>query len=212
MFSHDDEQTGLIIDYCLGLCSPAEAEKAEESIAHNDRAAEWHSQVQTTLAFLSYLPAGPCPDYLAELTIQRLHRLTAQGASAEGSGPRVFRFGRREWFRYAAAITALAASIAVAVGVLISSLSSTSPYGPWRVPPEYFEKTSGNASLFDSNYAWLPLRDEWPVIEFMPRAPDTFPGVSGSAGYYPPWMDQSVELGPRVLPASSKRHVEQSSQ
>jgi hypothetical protein len=212
MFSRDHEQTGLIIDYCLGLCSPAEAQKAEESIAQNDRAAEWHSQVQTALAFLSYLPAEPCPDYLAELTIRRWRRLTAPGASARGLRSRVFRSDPRERFSHTAAVTALAASIAVSVGVLISSLSSTPPYGPRRVPREYFEKTSGDADLFDSNYAWLPLRDEWPVIEFMPRAPDPLPGASGSAGYYPPWMDQPVELGPRVLPASSKRHVEQSSQ
>jgi hypothetical protein len=211
MFSRGHEQTGLIIDYCLGLCSPAEAQKAEESIAHNDRAAEWHSQVQTALAFLSCLPAEPCPDYLAELTIQGLCSLTAPGASAEALRSRVLRFHRRGWFSHATTITAVAASIAVSVGVFFLSFSSTSPYGPRRVPREYFEKTSGRADLFDSNYARLPLGDDWPVIELMPRIPDPFPGASGSAGYYPSRMDQSVGLGPRVLPVSSKRHVGPSS-
>ncbi len=212
MFSRDHEQTGLIIDDCLGLCSPAEGQKAEASIADNNRAAECYSQVQTALAFLSYLPAEPCPEYLAELTIQRWRRLTASGVSADGLRSRVLRSNSPAWFRPTAAITALAASIAISVSVLISSLGSTSPYGPRRVPPEYLEKTSGNAGLFDSNHVQLPLWDEWLVTEFMPQAPDTFPGASGSAGYSPRWKDQSMELGPRVLPASSKRHVGPSSQ
>jgi hypothetical protein len=212
MFSLDHEQTGLIIDYCLGLCSPAEVQQAEASIAHNDRAAKWHSQVQTALAFLSYLPAEPCPDDLAELTIRRWRELTASGVSAQGLRSRVVRVDPRAWFGRAAALAALAASIAISVSVLISSLGSMSPYGPRRVPPEYFEKTSGDAGLFDANYAQLPLGDEWPVIEFMPRAPDPFPGASRSAGHYPPGKDPSMEFGPRVLPAALKRHVEQSSQ
>jgi anti-sigma-K factor RskA len=211
MLSRDHEQTGLIIDYCLGLCSPAEAQKAEESIACNGRAAAWHSQVQTALASLSYLPAEPCPDYLAELTVQRWRRLTVSGASAEGLRLRVLRSDPRAWFGRTAALTALAASIAISVSVLLSSLGSTSPDGLQRVPPEYFEKTSGNANLFDSNHAQLSLWDEWPVPEFMPQAPDPFSGASGSGGHYPPGKDRSIKPGPRVLPASSKRHVGPSS-
>jgi hypothetical protein len=212
MFSLDREQTGLIIDYCLGLCSPAEARQAEASIAHNDRAAKWHSQVQTALAFLSYLPAEPCPDYLTELTIRRWRGLTASRASADGLRSRVVRVDPRAWLGRTAALAALAASIAISVSVLISSLGSTSPYGPRRVPPEYFEKTSGNAGLFDANYVHLPLGDEWPATEFMPRVPDPFSGASRSAGHYPPGKDRPTELGPRVLPAASRRHVEPRSQ
>jgi hypothetical protein len=207
MVSGDQEQSGLIIDYCLGLCSPAERRKAEASIAHSDRTAAWHAQVQTALAFLSYLPTEPCPDDLAERTLERCRRLAASGASAEEVRSRVLSFHPRERFRYAAAITALAASIAVSVSVLISSLGSTSPYGAPPVPPEYFEMTSGNADLFDSNYVRLPVWDDSPIMEFMPRGPGPFPETSGSAGYDFPGQDPSVEFGPRLLPAASKRHV-----
>ena len=208
MVSGDQEQSGLIIDYCLGLCSPAEMRKAEAAIARNDRAAARHAQVQAALAFLSYLPAEPCPDYLAELTLQRWRRLSASGTSAEGVRSRVLSFHPRERFRYAAAITALAASIVISVSVVISSFDSTSPYAPRRVPRAYAEKTSDNMGLFDSNYVRVSPWDDSSVVQFMPRAPEPFPRPSGSAGYYFPGHDPSVEPGPRLLPAASKHRVE----
>ena len=210
MFSPGHEQTGLIIDYCLGRCCPAEAQKVEALIAHSDRAADWHSQVQAALAFLSYLPAEPCPDYLADLTVQRLRRLAAQRPSAEGPRSRLIRVDPRGWFTPKVAITAIAASIVVFASILIISLGSTTPHPPLQVPPEQLAKDSGTADLRDSNYAWLPILDGLQAVGFAPELPGKFPGTSGSAGYYPRWVDHSIELGPRALPISWGHHVRQS--
>ena len=110
MFSLDDEQTGLVLDYCLGLCSPTEAREAEELIVDGDPAADLHSRVQTALAFLSYMPAEPCPNYLADLTVHRLRRVAAPSASAQGPRSRLIGVNPRERFRHTAATRAVTVS------------------------------------------------------------------------------------------------------
>jgi len=178
-------------------------------IAHSARAADLHSQVQTALAFLSYLPAEPCPDYLADLTIRRLRRLSAQRASAEGPRPRVIGIDPRGRFGNTAAVTAVAASIVVFAGILILSSSSTPPYRPRHVPAGQAEKVPVNMERGDSHYAWLPILDELQVTGPMPQVPGLFSGGSGSAGDHLRRMDHFPELGPRVVPASWEHHPEQ---
>ena len=208
----DHKHTGLIVDYCLGLCPPSGVEEAEELIARSDLAAELHSQVQTALAFLSYLPVEPCPDYLADLTVHRLCELAKQRAYVERPASRIIRVNARELVRNAASVLAVAASILVFAGTLIPSFSSTRPHHHRQVPAEQLEKTSVNIDLRDSDYAWLPILDESPLIEFMAQVPGSSPGAPGFADYNPLRMYPFSELGPQVLPASWEHHLEQPSQ
>ena len=201
----------LIFDYCLGLCSPSGAVEAEELIAHSDLAADLHSRVQTALAFLSYLPVEPCPDYLVDLTIRRLRELAAQRAHVERATSRILRVNARERVRNAAAVLAIAASILVFTGTLIRSSSSMRPHHHGQVPAGQLDKTFVNADLGESDYAWLPILDEWQVIEFRAQVPGSFSGASGPAEYDPRSMYHFVELGPRVLPVSWEYQLEQPS-
>jgi len=212
MFSLDHEQTGLIIDYCLGLSTPSEAEEAEELIARSDRAADWHSQVQTAFAFLSYVPAEPCPDRLVELTVHRLRTLAARRASAGGPKSRGIGVDRHQWFRHRAAVTAVAASIVVFTSILISSLDSAYRNRSRQAPTEQVERISTEMHLGDSDYARLPILDELQGTESIHQVPGLFPAVSESAGYYPRRMDHTTELGPRVMPTSWEHDGEQQSQ
>jgi hypothetical protein len=164
------------------------------------------------LALLSYLPAEPCPDYLADLTIHRLCRLAAQRASARGSRSGVIRLDPRQWFRNAATVAAVAASIVVFASTLILSFDPVRHSRPSQVPAEQWEKTLTGMHLDDSAYTWLPVLDEPQAVESVPKVPRLFPVTSGPAGYYPHQIDHSIELGPRIVPASWERHVEQSSQ
>ena len=212
MFSLGHKQMGLIIDYCLGLCSPSETEEAEELIAHSDRAADVQSQVQTALAFLSYVPVERCPDCLADLTVRRLRRLAAQRTSTEGTKTKIIGVNPHQWFRRTAAITAVAASILVFTGILIRSFSPTSLYDPRQAPTGQLEKISVNMDLGDSQYVWLPVLDELQIIGPVPQILGSYPGASGSPGYYPRRLDHFIGPGPRVLPASWDCHLVQPSQ
>jgi hypothetical protein len=211
MFSLDQKQSGLIIDYCLGLCSPSETEEAEELIAQSDRAANAQVQVQTALAFLSYVPAGRCPDRLADLTIRRLCQSAGQETSAERPRTRIIRFNLHQWFRRTAAITAVAASITV-TSILIRFFSPTSPYDPGQAPTGQLERTSVNMDLGDSQYIRFPVLDELQVVAPMPQVPDSYPGASESAPYYPRPLDQFIGSGRQVLPASLDYRLVQPSQ
>jgi hypothetical protein len=201
----------LIFDYCLGLCSPSGVIEAEELIAHSDLAADLHSRLQTALAFLSYLPVEPCPDYLVDLTIRRWRELAAQREHVERPTSRVIRVNARERVRNAAAVLAIAASILVFAGTLIPSFGPTRPHHHRQVPAKQLEKSFVNTDLGDSDYAWPAILDESQVIEFMAQVPDSFSGAPGSAEYNPRPMYRFIELGPRVLPASWEYHLEQPS-
>jgi hypothetical protein len=212
MFRLDPKQTGLIIDYCLGLCSPSETQEAEELIAHSNPVATWHSQVQTALAFLSYLPVEPCPDYLADLTVHRLCELAGQSVRMKRPASTISRADARERVRNMAAALAIAASILIFAGTLISSLGSLRPRDPRQAPAQRLERVFVNTSRGDSDYAWPPILHESQAVEFMTQVPGSPLGVSGSAEYYLHRMDRLVELGPRVEPASWEYQLRQLSE
>ena len=209
MFSLDRKQSALIIDYCLGLCSPSETEESEELIACSDWAADLHSQIQTALAFLSYVPVERCPDCLADLTICRLCQLAAQETSAERPKTRVIGLNLRQWFRRTAAITAVAASVIVFTSILIRSLGSISPYGSRQTPTGQLEKISINMDPGDLQYVSFPVRDELQIIGPIPQVPGSYPGAYESPAYYPRRLDHFIGLGPQVLPASWDYHLAQ---
>jgi len=212
MRSLSRDQRGLLLDYCLGLCSPSGAVEAEELIAHSDLAADLHAQVLAALAFLSYMPVELCPDDLADLTIRRLCELAKQRAYVERPTSRIIRVSARRRVRNTAAVLAIAASILIFAGTLILSFSSMPSHDHRQVPAAQLGKTSVNMDLRDSDYAWLPILDESQVIEFMDQVPSWSPGALGSAEYDPRQMYHFIELGPRIVPASWEYHLEQPSQ
>jgi hypothetical protein len=66
------EQKELLFDHSIGLTSQEQAAEAEMLIASNEQAQEIHSKLKATLTLLDALEPGPCPDFLAERTVQRL--------------------------------------------------------------------------------------------------------------------------------------------
>jgi hypothetical protein len=208
----DHQERELIFDYCLGQCLPPRALEAEELIAHDHVAAEMHCQIESALAPLSDMPVDLCPNYLANLTIRRLCELAKQRAHVERPTSRVISVNARKRVTNMAAALGIAACLLLVAGTLLPSFSSVRHDHPRQVPAGQLEKIPVNVDLGDSDYAWLPILDELPAIESIPPVPGSFPGASGSTGYYPRRMDRFIGLGPRVLPTSWKQHLEQPSQ
>ncbi len=74
MSSLTNEQKQLLFDYCIGLASQKDTAEAKTLIASNEEAAEIHSKIKAALAPLDTIEPEPCPDDLAERTIQRLNK------------------------------------------------------------------------------------------------------------------------------------------
>jgi hypothetical protein len=79
MTSLSTEQKQLLLDYCIGLTSEEETTKAEALISSNQEAAAIHSRLKSALAPLDSLELEPCPDSLAQATIQQLSNLARSG-------------------------------------------------------------------------------------------------------------------------------------
>ncbi len=67
-----DEQKQLVFDYSFDLTSDHQTAEAERLLASSREAAELHLSLKATLSPLDSLEPEPCPDELAEGTIQRL--------------------------------------------------------------------------------------------------------------------------------------------
>ncbi len=73
MTSLSEDQKQLLFDYCMGLTSQAQADKARRLISSSEEAAKIHSELKAALSPLENLEAESCPDDLAERTILRLN-------------------------------------------------------------------------------------------------------------------------------------------
>ena len=81
MTSLTREQKQLLFDYCIGLTFQEQATEANALIASHQEARKIHSKLQGTFALLDSQKPEPCPDDLAERTVQRLNEAasTSQG-------------------------------------------------------------------------------------------------------------------------------------
>jgi len=75
MSSLNNEQKQLLFDYCVGLTSQEAGAEAEALISASKEAAEIHSKLTALLSALDSLEPEPCPDVLAERTVERLNSL-----------------------------------------------------------------------------------------------------------------------------------------
>jgi prepilin-type processing-associated H-X9-DG protein len=76
MIPLNNQQKQLLFDYCVGLTSETESAEAEQLISSHREAADIHAKIKAALSPLDSLEAEPCPDELAEGTIQRLNSLS----------------------------------------------------------------------------------------------------------------------------------------
>ena len=106
-----NEQKQLLFDYSLDLTTEEETAQAEALISSSNEAADIHSKIKSVLAPLDTVRDDPCPDDLAERTIWRLRAAPAPVATT-----------RRPWRNFAQ-VGAIAATIFIAVGVLVPSFS-----------------------------------------------------------------------------------------
>ncbi len=61
-----------LLAYCLGLTCAEETANVEAWIARQEQAAGLQAQIQAALGPLESLPSEPCPEELAERTVQLL--------------------------------------------------------------------------------------------------------------------------------------------
>ena len=80
-----DEQKQLVFDYSFELTSEHQTAEAERLLATNQEAAELHLSLKAALSPLDSVEPEPCPDELAEGTIQRLKE-QAQAEFGPGRG------------------------------------------------------------------------------------------------------------------------------
>jgi anti-sigma factor RsiW len=64
--------------YCLGLTCAEETANVEAWIARHEQATGLHAQIQAALGPLESLPLEPCPEGLAERTVQLLRAATRE--------------------------------------------------------------------------------------------------------------------------------------
>ncbi len=68
------DELEIIFDYCLGVATPEDLEKARQLITSNPEAADFCSKVQTAVGPLAEWSIEVCPDELVEKTIDRVNR------------------------------------------------------------------------------------------------------------------------------------------
>lgn len=108
----------LIFDYSFDLTTYEESAQAEALIVDNKEAAEIQSKLKAVLAPLDTLQIEPCPEDFAQRTVWRLIQL----ANAERTASAPVATMRRPWRNYVQ-VGAIAATILLAIGVLIPSFS-----------------------------------------------------------------------------------------
>jgi hypothetical protein len=196
MYSLDPRQKELILDYCLGRCSPSQRPEAKDLIDHNEEASQWRARMEPPLRPLSCPPVELCPDRLAEITVQRL----CQQARLEGrwrpAEPKVIQIGLlRRRIPPAVAIAAVAACVVFAVGIFFSPL----PSGPYQRPVQVSQENAGdtlNRAALDG-----PDRARFYAVDGN-QNPALSPGIPwpGELNPYPPYP--FLQQGPPMLPAS----------
>lgn len=199
MYWLDSQQKELILDYCLGRCSPSQRAEAENLIDHNEAALQLRSKMEEPLRPLAYHPpVEQCPDRLAEITVQRLCQLARAEGRFKPVEPRVIQIGFRRHLRPMATVAAAAACLVFAIGVLSSR-------GPYQDPPQAYQQNAGG-------FLRPPAIDgfEW-VRSYAVDGNENSelsPGIPwpGEVNPYPafPFLQQ----GPPMLPASLRESPE----
>jgi hypothetical protein len=78
-----DSQKQLLFDYSFGLTAEPDTAEVEQLLSSNQEAAQLHESLEAALSPLESVDVEPCPDELAERTIQRL---TEQARIAASQG------------------------------------------------------------------------------------------------------------------------------
>ena len=112
------EQKQLIFDYSLHLSTEEKTAQAEALISSSKEAADIYSKMKLVLAPLDTLRDEPCPDGLAERTVWRL----MQVANSQRAVREPVAATSKPWRNFAQ-VGAIAASVLLAVGVLVPSFS-----------------------------------------------------------------------------------------
>jgi len=127
MSSLNNEQKQLLFDYSLGLTSQEQTAEVEALISSNEEAAEIASRLRTALAPLESIEFEPCPDDLAEETILQVNNLANSGRHrleqllvSEQTRKVTTKVA---FWRNLSEMAAVAATILLAAGVLVPTLS-----------------------------------------------------------------------------------------
>lgn len=122
------EEKELIFDYSIGVASEEQIQQAEQLMASNSAASDFHSRLKQTLQPLGGLKVPSCPDELVEGTIFRAMNL---GADSQRRLQQLIeheerlRAGRgRGFWRNLVEVAAVAAIIMLFAGVSVPSLRS----------------------------------------------------------------------------------------
>jgi hypothetical protein len=121
------EQKQLLFDYCIGLTSEQQTAEAEALVASNQEAADIHAKFKTTVGLLDLLETEPCPDDLADCTVQRLNEQVNSSQSRlqqllASEQARDIGNGNRVWVGLVRRL-AMAAVFLIVASVLFNALS-----------------------------------------------------------------------------------------
>lgn len=203
MYWLDPRQKELILDYCLGRCSPSRRAEAENLITHNEAASQLRARMEPHLYSLSHRPMERCPDHLVEATVQRLCELARQQGRLKPAGPNLIRIVLRRHPRPAVAVAAVAACLVLAVGVLFSP----APPGPYRNSPQAFPQNAGGLlrppAIDGFEWAQAYAADGNENSELSPGIP-----WPGEVNPYPafPFLQQGSPMLPASLRESPEFH------
>ena len=123
----DNQETRLILDYCLGQTTESESAQAERLISENPEAMEIYMKIKAALSPLQSTAEHICPDSLVDKTVNRLnilarasqHKLELLIAAEQAKTIPV----KNYFWRNAAQAVATAAAIIFITASLIAPLS-----------------------------------------------------------------------------------------
>jgi len=147
MLPLSNEQKQLIFDNSLGLTTEEEAAQAMRLISSSNEAADIHSKIKSVLAPLDTLRDEPCPDDLAERTVWRL----VQAANAGRAVRKPVAVASKPWRNFAQ-VGAIAASVILAIGVLVPSFGFANHLHRKRVCQRQLAGIGSSMASYCSDY------------------------------------------------------------
>jgi hypothetical protein len=177
-----DAEKQLLFDYSFGLASSRDAAHAEQLLTSNPEAAQLHDLFKAALSPLESVDVEPCPDDLAERTIQRLKdlaRLTASQGRLEHllpPGQPVTVPLRVPFWQNWSEIAAVAAVLALFLSVLMPALAlARQRHWQSRCQTQFAGIASGLASyISDQNgqFPTVPMAQDAPWWKVGTQGPD----------------------------------------
>jgi prepilin-type processing-associated H-X9-DG protein len=175
-----DAQKQLLFDCSFGLTSPRDNAEVEELLSSSEEAKELCDLLKATLSPLDALEAEPCPDELAERTIQRLKE-QAQLMAGTGRLEQLLAAEHAETLPLRVPFWRNWAEVAVAAAILVLFVSILFPaFGYVRQKQWQSQCQSNLASIYGGTVSYMADHNgQLPIVASAPGSPWWKVGVQG---------------------------------